>query len=60
VTNPLQLINAPIVLDSRQLHPASLDAIVHPPNFPEKERTIMAMVKAHVIPIGKVSTSNAK
>jgi hypothetical protein len=49
-TNPLQLMSAPIVLASRQLKPDSLEAIVHPPNFPQNARHAMAIVKPHVIP----------
>jgi hypothetical protein len=50
-TNPLQLINDPIVPASRQLKPAKyLAAIVHPPNFPTKAKVQMAIVYAHVMP----------
>jgi hypothetical protein len=49
-TYPLQLIKAPIVLDSRQGNPEILAAIVHPVNLPKNARLIMAMVNAQVMP----------
>ena len=33
-SNSLQLINAPMVVDSRQLNPANRAATEHPPNLP--------------------------
>ena len=49
-TYPLQLIKAPIVLDSRQVNPEILAAVVQPQNLPTNARQIMAIVKAQVIP----------
>jgi hypothetical protein len=43
-------MSAPIVLDSRQLKPDNLEAIVHPPNLPKNARHAMAIVNAQVIP----------
>jgi hypothetical protein len=52
--DPLQHINDPTVLDSRQLIPETRAVIVQTPNFPAKSRHMIAMVNPQVIPAGSV------
>jgi hypothetical protein len=49
-TDPLQLINEPMVPASRQLKPAYLAAKLQPPNFPIKARTQIATVNPQIVP----------
>jgi hypothetical protein len=52
--DPLQLINDPTVLDSRQLMPEILAVVVQAANFPVKSKHMIAIVNPQVMPASSV------
>jgi hypothetical protein len=53
--DPLQLINDPTVLDSRQLMPEILAVTAQAVNLPAKSKHMIAIVNAQVMPSSNVS-----